>query len=370
MDAEAVALRVFGVPSLRPGQAEAVRGALAGRDVCVYLPTGAGKSLCFQLPALLRPGVVLVISPLIALMADQCAALHRRGVRAAFLSSTPPAGTNRDTLLALAAQPVPELDLLYVAPEALPNGRLLSVVQGVAQRGMLTLLAVDEAHCVSTWGHDFRPAYRHIGSFRARLGSVPVMACSATASASVRHDLVQQLRLGGGGVAPLEVRLPFDRPEIYFCVLLKDAMPDAEDAYDHLLRQLQGTSKENAGPSVNGNAGPAAGAARAGFVRASALPAEGVALAPPAQPAPPSGGGGCAIVYCSTRDACAVLASRLVQDGVRARAYHAGLSSSARAAAQAAWASGEVQVVVATVAFGMGIDKADVRTVSYDWERV
>lgn len=350
LEPEAVAKRVFGVASLRPGQAEAVRGVFAGRDVCVYLPTGAGKSLCYQLPALLRPGVVLVISPLIALMADQCAALRRRGVRAAFLSSSQPAATNRDTLLALSARPVPGLDLLYVAPEALPNPRLLSVVQEVAQLGLLTLLAVDEAHCVSSWGHDFRPAYLRIGSFRAHLGTVPLMACSATASASVRRDLVQQLRLGCGNGPPLEVRLPFDRPEIYFCVHLKDAMPKAEDPYLHMLRQLRGPVR----------AAPGAAPAKPGFVRASALPGRGGAAAPPAAPPP---GGGCAIVYCSTRDACAGLASNLVHDGVRACAYHAGLSPGARAAAQTAWASGEVQVVVATVAFGMGIDKADVRTV-------
>jgi len=376
---------VFGLSALRTGQPEAVAAVLAGkRDVCVYLPTGGGKSLCYQLPAVLKDGVVLVVSPLIALMADQCAALCKRGVRAAFLSSSQPARVNSATLAALNARPSPQLDLLYVAPEGLPSAKLLASLERLASAKLLTLLAVDEAHCVSSWGHDFRPAFLRIGQVRERLPGVPLMVCSATASAAVRKDLVAQLHLRG---PPLEVHLPFDRPEISFSVMLKDAMPNEEDAYAHLLRQL--TSSELGRPDlavspldVAANFPPSAGSTL-GFVRASCMHARaasggGSSLSGFAQSAAAVGVptllapakvsaqhcGPTAIVYCATRDACSEIASRLCADGVRACAYHAGLNASARTAAQTAWARDEVQVVVATVAFGMGIDKPNVRMVS------
>ena len=165
--AQTVLRDVFGLAAFRPGQREAISASVAGRDVCCFLPTGAGKSLCFQLPALLSDGIVLVISPLIALMDDQVAGLTRRGVRARVLSSGRSVAENRETLRLLREEPT-SLDILYASPEGVASSRLLDALAEVRRRGLLRLIAVDEAHCIVSWGHDFRSAYLRLGALASR----------------------------------------------------------------------------------------------------------------------------------------------------------------------------------------------------------
>ena len=305
----------FGATAFRPGQWKAIQAALEGRDCTVFLPTGAGKSLCFQMPALLRSGLVVVVSPLLALIDDQVTTLRRRGVRAGSISSARSASENRDTLALLAKSP-PELDLLYVAPETAQNRKVTDSIIGVCRRGELLLLAVDEAHCIVAWGHDFRPAFLRLAELRSHLPGVPVMALSATATQPVRAEIAARLALR----SPEGVEARFDRAEIAYRVFYKEAMPRGQDAYAHLLGELRNT-----------------------------------------QPSSPLAG--CGIVYCATREATASLATQLASSGIKAGAYHAGLSAAQREQAQRAWVGGALRVIVATVAFGMGIDKHDVRPV-------
>ena len=258
----------FGATAFRPGQWKAIRAALEGRDCTVFLPTGAGKSLCYQVPALIRSGLVVVVSPLLALIDDQVATLRSRGVRAGSISSSRSASENRATLALLAKSP-PELDLLYVAPETAQNRKVTDSIIGVCRRGELLLLAVDEAHCIVAWGHDFRPAFLKLAELRRHLPGVPVMALSATATQPVRAEIAARLALR----SPEGVEARFDRAEIAYRVFYKDAMPRGQDAYAHLLSELRSTQ-----------ASPLAG---------------------------------CGIVYCATREATASLATQLASDGAR-----------------------------------------------------
>ncbi|KAL1529378.1 hypothetical protein AB1Y20_000330 [Prymnesium parvum] len=309
--AERVLERVFGLPCLRPGQWEAVSAALSGRDSAVFLPTGAGKSMCYILPALLSSGVVVVISPLLSLIDEQVAKLAKLGVAAASISSARSKKENAAVLEMLAARP-PALRLLFVSPEAASTQRLLESLASLARARLLALLAVDEAHCVCQWGHDFRPSYLQLGTtVRNALQSTPLMALSATATHAVRASLTSQLRLR----EPVQISRGFDRAEIFYEVVLKD-LPRAGGAYAHLLGRLRGQHAAQ-----------------------------------------------CGIIFAATRAATGELALRLASDGVAAAAYHAGLAAGERASAQRRWMDGEVRVMVATIAFGMGIDKRDVRFV-------
>jgi ATP-dependent DNA helicase RecQ len=292
----------FGYETFRPLQEEIVRDALAGRDVFALMPTGGGKSLCFQLPALLRAGLTIVVSPLISLMKDQVDALQASGVAATFLNSALDGTQARSRLRGLYNG---EFRLLYVAPERL---MLESFIERVKEWN-LAQIAIDEAHCISEWGHDFRPEYRELVRLREILPKVPIMALTATATERVRGDIVQQLGLRD----PQCYIASFDRPNLTYRVLPKSA------PYDQLLDLLRTR---------------------------------------------PNDGG---IVYCASRKTADSVAARLNGDGVTARPYHAGLEAQERARNQEMFLRDDVRVVSATIAFGMGINKPNVRfVVHYD----
>ena len=290
--------RVFGIRDLRPFQEQAIRANLAGRDLLLVLPTGGGKSLCFQAPALVRPGLTLVVSPLIALMKDQVDGLKQSGVAAGMLTSAQSPGERRAVHEALEHG---ELKLLYAAPERL-------LLEGFFERLLalgLASVAIDEAHCISHWGHDFRPEYRQLGSLRALAPELPIHAFTATATAKVRADIVAQLDLR----EPLVLVGPCDRPNLTYRV-----QPRVE-----LLRQVLAVVERH-----RNEAG---------------------------------------IVYCISRKDVERLDADLREAGVRSIAYHAGLEPDVRRRAQESFLDEDVDVVVATVAFGMGIDRTDVRFV-------
>ncbi len=293
---------VFGYDGFRPLQEEIIRDALAGRDVFALLPTGGGKSLCYQLPALLRPGLTLVVSPLIALMKDQVDALRANGVAATFLNSALDAGESRARLRGLHHG---EYQLLYLAPERLLLDGMLDDIRG----WNVGLVAVDEAHCISEWGHDFRPEYRRLAELRDALPDAAVMALTATATERVRGDIVGLLRLR----EPRTYVASFNRPNLLYRVT------------------------------------PKAGGSGQLLACVRAHPGEA------------------GIVYCASRKAAEAAAERLSADGTPALPYHAGLPAPTRSANQEAFIRDEVRVICATIAFGMGIDKPNVRfVIHYD----
>jgi ATP-dependent DNA helicase RecQ len=290
----------FGFPDFRPGQMRAVRAALAGRSALVVLPTGAGKSLCYQIPALVLDGLTVVVSPLISLMQDQVGAARARGIWAAALTSASPP-REREAVLRDAERG--GLRLLYLAPERLTTGEILGTLRRVGPR----LLAVDEAHCVSEWGHDFRPAYRRLGLARLALGRPPTLALTATATRPVRDDIVASLRLG----FVERIVGSFDRPNLYFAVR---RVTDDEERRDVLLSIL----RPYHGP---------------------------------------------AIVYVPTRRLAERWTRSLLHAGIAAAPYHAGLEAAVRKELQNQFTSDRIECVVATTAFGLGIDKGNVRRV-------
>jgi len=289
---------VWGHAAFRPGQGEVVSAVLAGRDCLAVMPTGAGKSVTYQLPARAARLTVLVVSPLLALMRDQVVGAVARGLRATWVDSTLTAAARRARLEGVRSG---AWELLYVSPEGLPG-----VVDRL--RGHVRLLAVDEAHCVSEWGHDFRPAYRRIGSAREALGGVPVIAVTATATPRVADDIAGSLGLRD----PFLWRGSFLRPNLRLAARRKEHGADTR-------------------------------AAVLASVRAHA--------------------GSAGIVYCLSRRDAGAMTTYLRSRGLTAAPYHAGMDARVREEVQASFTSGEVATVVATVAFGMGIDKADVRYV-------
>jgi ATP-dependent DNA helicase RecQ len=305
MDPAAALREHFGFAAFRPGQREAVDAALADRDVLVVMPTGAGKSLCYQLPGLIRDDLTIVVSPLVSLMQDQVSALDARVPgRVALVNAQQDAGVNRDVLDRAASG---ELRLLYVAPERFSSPVFVDRMKAAR----VGLFVVDEAHCVSEWGHDFRPDYFRLADAARYLGAKAIVASTATATPQVSADIVKRLGLRD----VVRVTTGFDRPNLSFAVV----------------------------PCKS------AAATRKGLI--AALSREG------ALPA---------IVYAGTRKACDDLAGRLETAlGQEVLVYHAGLGRADRAQAQERFMGGEVDVVVATNAFGMGVDKADVRTVAH-----
>lgn len=297
--------RVYGFDSFRPQQQAVIEHLVQGGDAFVLMPTGGGKSLCYQIPALHRRGVAIVVSPLISLMKDQVDALAANGVAAACYNSSLDADEARAVLAGLHEG---ALDLLYVGPERLLSPGFMERLDELD----IALVAIDEAHCVSQWGHDFRPEYAALGTLRERLDGVPLIALTATADAQTRADIVRVLGLHE---APAYIS-GFDRPNIRYGVLEKHRPAE------QLLRFLDGR-RDQAG-----------------------------------------------IVYALSRKKVEEVAGRLQAEGVRAAAYHAGFSAETRASVQDAFLRDELQVVVATVAFGMGIDKPNVRfVVHYDMPR-
>jgi ATP-dependent DNA helicase RecQ len=298
----AVLKQYFGFTSFRQYQQEIVSDVLAGKDVFALLPTGGGKSLCFQLPALIKPGLAVVISPLIALMKDQVDALQASGVAATYLNSSLAAGESRPRLRGLHQG---EYRLLYVAPERL----LLAGFLDDLRRWNLSLIAVDEAHCISDWGHDFRPEYRQLSQLRSQFPEVPMLALTATATDRVRVDIVEQLHLR----SPSCYVASFNRPNLTYRVAAKN------QPYDQTLDFVRARARESG------------------------------------------------IVYCQSRKSAETVAGRLRADGIRAGAYHAGMGGKERATNQEQFLRDELRVICATIAFGMGVNKPNVRfIIHYD----
>ena len=301
LNALGVLQEVFGYPQFRGPQQAIVEALIEGRDALVLMPTGGGKSLCFQVPALVREGTAVVVSPLIALMQDQVNALRENGVAAEYLNSSLDPGEARRVESDLRRGLI---KLLYVAPERLLTDRCLALLESI----QVSLFAIDEAHCVSQWGHDFRPEYLGLSVLHERFAQVPRVALTATADALTRAEIRERLALQQAQ----EFVSSFDRPNLRYSIVAKD---------DPRRQLLQFIRKDHAGDS--------------------------------------------GIVYCATRKRVEDTAAWLTDKGIEALAYHAGMDAAQRAAHQERFLREDGLVMVATLAFGMGIDKPDVRFVAH-----
>jgi ATP-dependent DNA helicase RecQ len=294
----------FGYQRFRSGQKQIVEAILQGRDVLVIMPTGGGKSLCYQLPALLKPGLMVVVSPLIALMQDQVDGLEENGIAATFLNSSLKPEESRSRLEALRAG---QIKLLYVAPERLLSDSFWPVLQELNSTVGISGFAIDEAHCVSEWGHDFRPEYRQLSVLRRNFPEIPLVALTATATDRVRQDIQQQLQLTN----PLVHLASFNRTNLFY-----EIIPKTTPHYQQLLTYVQEQQ-------------------------------------------------GSGIIYCFSRKTVEEVSQKLRADGITALPYHAGLTDETRRYNQQQFIRDNVPIIVATVAFGMGINKPDVRFVCH-----
>lgn len=294
--------KYFGYDSFREGQEEIIQNALNNNDLLIIMPTGGGKSLCFQLPALLKKGVTIVISPLISLMQDQVTSLHDNGIGATFINSTLDFQEikHREQLILSG-----KIKLLYLAPERLISEKFQSFLNTVAKTNAIASFAIDEAHCISEWGHDFRLEYRQLRQLRQRFPQIPITALTATATPRVQQDIIQQLRLRN----PIIRRFSFNRPNLYY-----EVRPREKRNYHQILQLIN--SLEGSG-----------------------------------------------IIYCLARKTTEDLAYRLRQDNISALPYHGGLTDEMRSHHQDCFIRDDARIMVATVAFGMGINKPDVRFV-------
>ncbi|HHT00877.1 MAG TPA: DNA helicase RecQ, partial [Thiomicrospira sp.] len=304
--AQEILQSVFGYEQFRPQQASIIDDITSGLDCFVLMPTGGGKSLCYQIPALMLAGTTIVVSPLIALMQDQVTALQANGVKAAYYNSSLDMDTANQVRMQLHTG---QLDLLYVSPERLLNASFIQELQSLP----IGLFAIDEAHCISQWGHDFRPEYAQMGQLRELFPNVPFIALTATADHATRHDILQRLHLHNPQIHVSS----FDRPNIRYTVL--DKRQPMKQLLNFLQERDQKTQQESG------------------------------------------------IVYALSRKRVEEVAQSLIDEGYNAKAYHAGLPSEIRANVHQGFLRDEIEIVVATVAFGMGIDKSNVRfVVHYD----
>lgn len=287
----------YGFDAFRPPQADIIQDLLKGTDLLVLMPTGGGKSICYQIPSILRNGVGIVVSPLIALMEDQVTAMTLQGIRAAHYNSSL---TSVEARCVLAKLHNKELDLLYIAPERLLSDSFLSRLAECD----IALFAIDEAHCISQWGHDFRPEYASLGLLKSHFPDIPIIALTATADVQTQQDIIKRLCY-----APKQYIASFNRPNIHYHVMAKN---NAVKQIDQFLK----TQQQQSG-----------------------------------------------IIYCSSRNGVERLTQKLQDLGYRARAYHAGLSHAERREAQSLFRYDKIEIIVATIAFGMGIDKPNVRFV-------